>query len=110
VDNLNKQIEGTEFAELPLEAIIRKAQGGMFNNAAQTWNHTFYWHCLKPNGGGEPTGKLKEAIDKAFGDFASSRKSSPSWPWAPSAPAGAGWCSALTARWRWSAPPTPPPR
>ncbi len=66
VDNLNKQIEGTEFAE----AIIRKAQGGMFNNAAQTWNHTFYWHCLKPNGGGEPTGKLKEAIDKAFGDFA----------------------------------------
>jgi len=70
VDNLNKQIEGTEFAELPLEAIIRKAQGGMFNNAAQTWNHTFYWHCLKPNGGGEPTGKLKEAIDKAFGDFA----------------------------------------
>lgn len=70
VDNLNKQIEGTEFAELPLEAIIRKAQGGMFNNAAQTWNHTFYWHCLKPAGGGEPTGKLKEAIDKAFGDFA----------------------------------------
>ena len=70
VDNLNKQIEGTEFAELPLEAIIRKAQGGMFNNAAQIWNHTFYWHCLKPNGGGEPTGKLKEAIDKAFGDFA----------------------------------------
>ena len=70
VDNLNKQIEGTEFAELPLEAIIRKAQGGMFNNAAQTWNHTFYWHCLKPNGGGEPTGKLKDAIDKAFGDFA----------------------------------------
>lgn len=70
VDNLNKQIEGTEFAELPLEAIIRKAQGGMFNNAAQTWNHTFYWHCLKPNGGGEPTGKLKDAIDQAFGDFA----------------------------------------
>ena len=70
VDNLNKQIEGTEFAELPLEAIIRKAQGGMFNNAAQIWNHTFYWHCLKPNGGGEPTGKLKDAIDQAFGDFA----------------------------------------
>ncbi|MDR1076860.1 MAG: superoxide dismutase [Fe] [Xanthomonadaceae bacterium] len=70
VDNLNKQIDGTEFANMPLEQIIRKAQGGMFNNAAQTWNHTFYWHCLKPNGGGEPTGKLAELITKTFGDFA----------------------------------------
>ncbi len=70
VDNLNKMIEGTEFAGMALEDIIRKSQGAMFNNAAQMWNHTFYWNCLKPNGGGEPTGKLAEAIKAAFGDFA----------------------------------------
>jgi Fe-Mn family superoxide dismutase len=70
VTNLNNQIKGTEFENLELEAIIRKAQGGMFNNAAQVWNHTFYWNCLKPNGGGEPTGKLADAIVKAFGSFA----------------------------------------
>ena len=75
VDNLNKLIEGTEFADMPLEDIIRKSQGGMFNNAAQVWNHTFYWNCMKPAsganaGGGEPGGKLMEAITKAFGDFA----------------------------------------
>ncbi|MGV8941410.1 MAG: superoxide dismutase [Fe] [Lysobacter sp.] len=70
VDNLNKMIEGTEFAAMSLEDIIRKSQGGMFNNAAQVWNHTFYWNCLSPNGGGEPTGKLLEAINQSFGDFA----------------------------------------
>jgi len=70
VDNLNKQIAGTEFESLDLEAIIRKSQGGMFNNAAQVWNHTFYWNCLKPAGGGEPKGKLAEAINAAFGSFA----------------------------------------
>ena len=70
VDNLNKMIDGTEFADMPLEEIIRKAQGAMFNNAAQVWNHTFYWNCLTPNGGGEPDGKLADAIGKAFGDFA----------------------------------------
>ena len=70
VTNLNNQIKGTEFETLDLEAIIRKAQGGMFNNAAQVWNHTFYWNCLKPRGGGEPTGRLGEAITKTFGSFA----------------------------------------
>ncbi len=75
VDNLNKMIAGTEFADMPLEDIIRKAQGAMFNNAAQVWNHTFYWNCLAPAsgqkaGGGEPTGKVAESISKAFGDFA----------------------------------------
>jgi Fe-Mn family superoxide dismutase len=70
VTNLNKMIEGTEFAEMSLEHIIRKSQGGMFNNAAQVWNHTFYWNCLSPNGGGEPNGKLADAINAAFGDFA----------------------------------------
>lgn len=70
VTNLNNQIKGTEFEGLDLVSIIRKAQDGMFNNAAQVWNHTFYWNCLKPQGGGEPSGKLGEAITKAFGSFA----------------------------------------
>ena len=70
VTNLNKQIEGTEFESMDLESIIRKAQGGIFNNAAQVWNHTFYWNCMAPNAGGEPTGALADAIGKAFGDFA----------------------------------------
>lgn len=70
VTNLNNQIKGTEFESLDLVAIIKKAQGGMFNNAAQVWNHTFYWNCLSPKGGGEPGGKLADAINKAFGSFA----------------------------------------
>jgi len=70
VTNLNNQIKGTEFENLPLEEIIRKSSGGMFNNAAQVWNHTFYWNCLAPNGGGEPAGRLADAINKAFGGFA----------------------------------------
>ena len=56
ITNLNNQIKGTEFEEMPLEEIVKKSSGGMFNNAAQTWNHTFYWNCLTANGGGEPTG------------------------------------------------------
>ena len=67
VTNLNKQIEGTEFADMALEDIVRKASGGMFNNAAQAWNHTFYWNSMSPNGGGDPSGKLADAITKAFG-------------------------------------------
>lgn len=70
VTNLNKLIQGTEFIDMTLENIIKKATGGIFNNAAQIWNHTFYWHCLAPNGGGEPTGKLAEAINRDFGSFA----------------------------------------
>jgi Fe-Mn family superoxide dismutase len=70
VDNLNKLIVGTEFEQLPLDAIIQKSSGGIFNNAAQVWNHTFYWHCLSPQGGGEPTGQLLAAINQAFGSFA----------------------------------------
>jgi superoxide dismutase, Fe-Mn family len=69
VTNLNNLIAGTEFEQADLETIIGKAQGGLFNNAAQVWNHTFYWNCLKPNGGGAPTGKLAEAIDASFGSF-----------------------------------------
>ncbi len=70
VDNLNGLIAGTEFEKMDLVEIVKKSQGGMFNNAAQVWNHTFYWNCMKPNGGGEPTGKLADGINKAFGDFA----------------------------------------
>lgn len=69
VVNLNKLITDTEFADLSLEDIIKKSSGGIFNNAAQVWNHTFYWHCLSPNGGGEPTGQVLSAINKAFGSF-----------------------------------------
>src|SRR6476660_2859579 len=74
VDNLNKMIVGTEFEAMSLEDIIRKSQGAMFNNAAQVWNHTFYWNCMKPAsgsnaGGGEPSGKLADAINKSFGGF-----------------------------------------
>lgn len=70
VTNLNNLIVGTEFENLPLEDIIRKSSGGIFNNAAQVWNHTFYWNGLKPNGGGEPSGTLAEAINRTFGSFA----------------------------------------
>ena len=69
VTNLNNLIKGTEFEDADLESIIRKSQGGMFNNAAQVWNHTFYWNCLSPSGGGEPTGALLDGINKAFGSF-----------------------------------------
>ena len=69
VDNLNKLIPGTEFENLSLEDIVRKSTGGVFNNAAQIWNHTFYWNCLAPNAGGKPTGALAAAIDQAFGSF-----------------------------------------
>ncbi len=70
VTNLNKLIEGTEFANATLEDIIKKSSGGLFNNAAQVWNHTFYWNCLSPNGGGEPSGALADAIKSSFGSFA----------------------------------------
>ena len=74
INNLNKLIPGTEFENKPLEEIIRKASGGVFNNGAQVWNHTFYWHCMKPLGGGEPTGALADAITKNFGSFADFRE------------------------------------
>ncbi|MCW3787158.1 superoxide dismutase [Plebeiibacterium sediminum] len=69
VNNLNNLIAGTEFENADLETIIKKAEGGIFNNAAQVWNHTFYFTSFSPEGGGEPTGALAEAITKAFGSF-----------------------------------------
>lgn len=69
VTNLNKLIEGTEYEGRSLEDIIKTSSGGVFNNAAQVWNHTFYWHCLSPNGGGKPSAKLLAAIESSFGSF-----------------------------------------
>lgn len=75
VTNLNNLAKGTEYENLDLEAIIRKAPaGGIFNNAAQVWNHTFFWNSLKPNGGGEPVGALAAAIAKKWGSFAEFRQ------------------------------------
>jgi Fe-Mn family superoxide dismutase len=74
VTNLNNLIKGTEFENLPLEEIIRKSSGGIFNNAAQVWNHTFYWNSLKPNGGGEPSGALADAIGYKWGSFGEFKK------------------------------------
>jgi len=74
VTNLNNLIPGTEFENLSLEDIIKKSSGGIFNNAAQVWNHTFYWNSLSPKGGGEPSGALAEAITKAFGSFEEFKK------------------------------------
>jgi Fe-Mn family superoxide dismutase len=70
VDNLNKLILGTEFEKMSLEAIVKKASGAIFNNAAQDWNHSFYWNCLSPKAGGEPAILLANAINKNFGSFA----------------------------------------
>ena len=70
ITNLNKLIVGTEFENLPLEEIIQKATGGIFNNAAQTWNHTFYWLGFTPKGQGKPVGALLDAINRDFGSFA----------------------------------------
>ncbi|MDT8406968.1 MAG: superoxide dismutase [Fe] [Methylococcales bacterium] len=70
VTNLNNLVTGTEFAGKSLEEIVKAATGGIFNNAAQVWNHTFYWNSLSPNGGGEPTGGLANAINRSFGSFA----------------------------------------
>ncbi len=69
VDKLNKLIKGTEFENASLEEIVKKADGGIFNNGAQVWNHTFYWNCLNPFGGNKPNGKLQELINRDFGSF-----------------------------------------
>jgi Fe-Mn family superoxide dismutase len=69
VTNLNNLIKGTEYENLSLEEIIKKSSGGVFNNSAQVWNHTFFWNCMKPNGGGAPTGKVADAINAKWGSF-----------------------------------------
>jgi superoxide dismutase, Fe-Mn family len=79
VDNLNKLVAGTDLADLSLEKIISATAGkadktGIYNNAAQTWNHTFYWHSLSPKGGGEPPAALKQKIEASFGSLADCKK------------------------------------
>ena len=69
VDKLNALIKGTELENESLETIIKNSSGPLFNNAAQTWNHTFYWHCLSPSVGDQPTGDLADAINQTFGSF-----------------------------------------
>lgn len=69
VTNLNNLIKDTKFEKMSLEEIILSSEGGIFNNAAQIWNHTFFWHSLSPNGGGAPTGKIQELISKEWGSF-----------------------------------------
>ena len=91
VVNLNNLQKGTEFENMPLEDIIKKSSGGIYNNSAQVWNHTFFWNCMKPHGGGEPTGALAEAINASGAATRPSRKPSSSPPSATSAPAGPGW-------------------
>jgi len=70
VTNLNNLVPGTEFENTTLEDIVKKSTGGIFNNGAQVWNHTFYWNCLAPKAGGEPKGTVKDAIEVSFGSFA----------------------------------------
>ncbi len=72
--NLNKLVEGTPQADMSLDDVVAASEGGVFNNAAQAWNHTFFWNCMKPGGGGEPTGELAEAIARDFGSFAEFRQ------------------------------------
>jgi Fe-Mn family superoxide dismutase len=79
VDNLNKLVAGTDLAETPLEKVITTVAGkadkvGVFNNAAQVWNHTFFWNSMKPSGGGAPTGAVAKAIDASFGSFDNFKK------------------------------------
>jgi Fe-Mn family superoxide dismutase len=79
VENVNKLIVGTELADLPLDSIVtatvgRAERGSIFNNAAQAWNHSFYWHCLKPKGGGEPPVELKHKMEAAFGSVDACKK------------------------------------
>ncbi|RLD88462.1 MAG: superoxide dismutase [Fe] [Bacteroidetes bacterium] len=97
VKNLNGLVPGTEFENSGLEEIIKKADGGVFNNGAQVWNHTFYWNCMAPDGGGEPTGALMNAIKSDFGSFdafkeqfskAAATLFGSGWAWLVKTPAG----------------------
>jgi Fe-Mn family superoxide dismutase len=74
VTNLNNLIKGTEFENATLEEIIKKSSGGIYNNSAQIWNHTFFWHSMKPNGGGAPNGPLADAINAKWGSFEEFKK------------------------------------
>jgi Fe-Mn family superoxide dismutase len=74
VEKLNELIKGTEFENATLEDMMRRAKGKIYNNAAQTWNHTFFWQCMSPQGGGQPSGAFAKAIDASFGSFDAFKK------------------------------------
>ncbi|MDB5913448.1 MAG: Superoxide dismutase [Ramlibacter sp.] len=88
VDNLNKLQVGTEFENMPLEDIIRKSSGAVYNNSAQIWNHTFFWNCMKPQGGGEPSGELATAITSKWGNHAAFKEA---FVKSAVGPFGSGW-------------------
>ncbi len=97
VNNLNNLVPGTEFEGKSLEDIIKSSGGGVFNNGAQVWNHTFYWNCLAPNAGGTPTGTMEDAIVASFGSFESFKDQfskaaatlfGAGWAWLVKTPAG----------------------
>jgi Fe-Mn family superoxide dismutase len=93
VNNLNNIVPGTKYEKMSLEEVVKASNGQasekkVFNNAAQVWNHTFYWHCLAPKAGGDPTGTLKGAIEKSFGAFADFKKK---FNDAAAAQFGSGW-------------------
>ena len=93
VNNLNNLIPGTKYEGLSLEETVKQSHGQLsekpvFNNSAQVWNHTFYWHCLAPKAGGDPNGAIKDAIDKSFGNFADFKKK---FSDAAAAQFGSGW-------------------
>jgi len=97
VKNLNGLVPGSEFENSGLEEIIKRADGGIFNNGAQVWNHTFYWNCMSPDGGGEPTGSLLNALKSDFGSFdtfkeqfskAAATLFGSGWAWLVKTPAG----------------------
>lgn len=104
VNNLNKLIEGKPEASKSLEEIIKTSEGGIFNNAAQIWNHTFYWSSMKPNGGGEPTGDLADAIKRDFGSF---EKFSEEFTSAATTQFGSGWAWLVAADGKLSVTKTP---
>ena len=87
-NKLNGLVEGKPEAAMPLREVVVKSSGGVFNNAAQAWNHTFYFNCMKPGGGGQPQGKLAAAIDRDFGSFADFQKA---FSDAAAALFGSGW-------------------
>ena len=104
VNNLNKLIEGKPEATKSLEEIIKTSEGGIFNNAAQIWNHTFYWSSMKPNGGGLPTGDLADAIKRDFGSF---EKFAEEFTAAATTQFGSGWAWLVVADGKLSVTKTP---
>ena len=89
VEKLKALVQGTELENAPLEDVIQKSSGAVFNNAAQVWNHSFYWNCLSPNGGGEPTGALGSAIKEFFGNYGGFKEK---FTAAATSNFGSGWC------------------